>query len=93
MDYKARAMAGNPRQTTQIPAPVVPAADKPRKVMRRINHKEWVETTLMDLTSGCTFRMYEPDGSPVVDKYGRNEWVAASKPYIGADGEARIKVY
>lgn len=72
---------------------IVPAADLPRKIQRRVGHDKWQDVKIMDLTSGCTFRMFESTGEPVVDNYGHTEWVAASKPFLDKNGYARIRTY
>ena len=82
------------------PAPVVlpdsivpdPGPGK-RLVQRRLGHDKWEDTEFMKLTSGCTFRMFEADGRPVVDKYGHSSWIAAGKPYIDGEKNMRIKTY
>jgi hypothetical protein len=64
-----------------------------RRVERRVNHKKWEEVPFMELTSGCTFRMFESDGTPVVDEKGRSQWTAACKPFKKPNGDLSINVY
>lgn len=64
-----------------------------RTVERRRGHDNWEPVLFMELTSGCTFRMYEQDGEPVIGHSGRKEWIAAGKPYINKDGIPTIDVY
>ena len=64
-----------------------------RTVERRRGYDNWEPVLFMELTSGCTFRMYEQDGEPVIDQKGRKEWTAAGKPYITKDGVPTIDVY
>jgi len=62
-----------------------------RKVQKKVK-RQWIDVPFMDLTSGCTFRMFEENGTPVVDAKGHHEWIAACKPFI-KEGTARINVY
>ena len=60
--------------------------------VERIKKHDWVEVDFMDLTSGCTFRMFEEDGTQVIDEKGHTQWIAAGKPHL-KDGKTTIKVY
>ena len=64
-----------------------------RTVERRRGHDNCEPVLFMELTSGCTFRMYEQDGEPVIDQKGHKEWIAAGKPYINKDGIPTISIY
>lgn len=63
------------------------------RTVERLVHGKWVPVEFMDLKSGCTFRLFESDGTPVVDQKGKTEWIAASKPYIGKSGSPQINYY
>ena len=63
-----------------------------RTAERLVKHK-WVPVKFMDLTSGCTFRLFEADGTPVTDKQGNAEFIAASKPSVDETGTNTIKIY
>jgi hypothetical protein len=54
----------------------------------------WLPVAFTSLTSGCTFRLFEDDGTPVVNtKTGETTFIAASKPYVSESGVETIKVY
>lgn len=43
---------------------------------------EWVKATMCQLDAGDVFRMFNPDGSPVVDHEGKAEWTVKEQPSI-----------
>jgi len=46
----------------------------------------WVETAnALVLQCGVLFRMFEPDGTRVVDSNGNNVWVVSNAPYYDPD--------
>jgi len=72
-------------------APLLATGPLNRKVQKLVK-RQWIDVPFMDITSGCTFRMFEENGTPVVDAKGHHEWIAACKPFM-RDGVARINVY
>lgn len=51
----------------------------------------WTETKMKDLKPGMIFKMYEPDGTPTIDKDGCSVWMAESDPYVTGNGIWGIK--
>lgn len=45
----------------------------------------WKQSTMMQLLIGDVFRMYEPDGTKVIDAGGYSVFKAISLPYITDD--------
>ena len=57
-------------------------------------HKRtWIKVDFMQLTSGCEFKLYEEDGTPVLNNQGTTDFIAAGKPYVDEAGMNRILVY
>lgn len=53
---------------------------------------KWQDISFNDLKSGDKFRMFEPDGDPVINTIdGTTEWVAGSDVYY-EDGNYQIKI-
>ena len=49
--------------------------------------EKWIETRLKDIKKGELFRMFElPEMLPVLNNFGRHEFIALSQPYIGPNG-------
>jgi hypothetical protein len=63
-----------------------------RRVEKRIK-RQWIPVDFMSLTSGCTFRMFEDDGTPVRDASGQEQFIAAGKPYLNEQEVPTIKTY
>ncbi len=56
---------------------------KLRRIEVRAADGQWVEAVDMGvLEAGDTFRMFEPDGSPVVDRGGFTVWVVEERPFV-----------
>ena len=53
--------------------------------------KIWKQSTMLELIVGDIFRMYEPDGSQVVDQSGYSVFKAVSLPYV-TDGIPGVHV-
>ena len=54
--------------------------------------RAWFPIALCDIAAGRTFRLFEADGTPVVDEHGRTEWVAAEDGFIDGSGIYGIKI-
>lgn len=63
-----------------------------RTVLKKVK-RNWVPVEFYQLTSGCEFKLFEEDGTPVLNNRGENDFIAAGKPYIDHDGMNRIMVY
>jgi hypothetical protein len=62
-----------------------------RKCEVMIAGSGWNEVELKDLAIGDLFRMFEPDGSPVVFG-GKKEFFAASKPTYDENGMYSLEI-
>lgn len=51
----------------------------------------WHEVPFSELRKGDDFRLFEPDGEPVVDPDGKTIWRALSDPFINAKGQLAIE--
>ena len=54
--------------------------------------RSWFPIALCDIAAGRTFRLFEADGTPVVDEHGCTEWVAAEDGFIDKSGIYGIKI-
>lgn len=53
--------------------------------MRRLEIKvgdDWVPAEIGQTEEGDTFRLFEPDGTPVLGSGGLTEFVADSRPFV-----------
>ena len=69
---------------------VPPGTD--RRVERKIKGK-WVRVDFSQLTSGCTFRLFEADGTPIPDNRGNFEFIASCPAGKDKSGSNHIKIY
>ncbi|MFB5758995.1 hypothetical protein [Paenibacillus medicaginis] len=62
--------------------------EETRTVQRLVSlaSMEWQTIEFRELKQGDAFRMFEPNGEPVVDMKGRCEFLAMGKPYLNEDG-------
>lgn len=54
--------------------------------------RAWFPIALCDMAAGRTFRLFEADGTPVVDEQGRTEWIAAEDGFIDESGIYAVKI-
>jgi hypothetical protein len=64
-----------------------------KRIVWKKHKRTWAKVDFMQLTSGCEFKLYEEDGTPVLNNRGTTEFIAAGKPYVDQDGMNRILVY
>lgn len=53
---------------------------------------EWELVDMIDLKKGDTFRAFEEDGTRVLHRDGRKEFVAVSNGYVGCLGIPEIEI-
>lgn len=54
----------------------------------------WQEVEMSDLRVGDRFRMFEPNGDPVVNRNdGTSEWVVQTPPRVGEYGVYEVNIY
>jgi hypothetical protein len=56
------------------------------RVCEALRGNEWIDVRMSELKPGERFRMFDPDGSPVVDNDNRCEWVVKGEPYRNENG-------
>ena len=77
---------------TEVPTQATIDAVNNRIVWKCKKHK-WSKVEFKELTSGCEFKLFEEDGTPVLNNIGEPVFIAAAAPYIDHDGMNRIMVY
>lgn len=55
--------------------------------------EHWVSIAFSELKKWDSFKLFEADGTQVVDAKGHSIWVAASDPYIDAEGVLTIDTF
>ena len=63
-----------------------------RIVWKCTKHK-WSRVAFKELTSGCEFKLFEEDGTPVLNNIGEPIFIAAAAPYVDRFGMNMINVY
>lgn len=79
-------------QDKPVYTPEEKAAINTRTIAKLVKRK-WVPMDFFELTSGCTFKIFEADGTPVLNQKGGTEFIAAGKPYVNDDGINTIMVF
>lgn len=63
-----------------------------RKVQIYKNNK-WRDIDFMQLKQGDKFRMFEPDGEPVISpQSGTSEWITTTDIYLNDEGNLTINI-
>jgi hypothetical protein len=53
---------------------------------------QWVQVRMLELKDGDVFRLFEPNGEPVVDGKDVSEWQVEGDAYVNDMGIATVKV-
>jgi hypothetical protein len=52
--------------------------------------EQWVDIKPIDIKAGDRFRMFEPNGTPVIGPHGTTSWIASKDAFVNDIGIVQV---